>query len=292
MADIPKLISSPPTRLLATSPTLAQKRRARPAPRRSPANSALPTASAARSPARPCRYVPATAASKGASLCPSRLPIRPVKTSPVPPDARPGFPVGLIIVRFSSAMIVYCALQYHRHVKALCRRVRHLVAIRLHFLRAQSHQPAHLPRVRGDDARRMLTFQRRKLVRAGIQSVCIQYERLRRIRHESADQLRGLGVPGYARPERQRCPSLPTTSTHGPRPDCATCARRSRAAAGVIASVSFTSSTSFRLSGQPDINQPAAGPQSRFRPPTPRRRSCRPIRQPPGAGRIRPCARS
>ena len=62
---------------------------------RSPARSpASPRTSAARSPASPWRYTAALSTSAGATPCARSPPAMPVSTSPVPPVAIPGLPVG------------------------------------------------------------------------------------------------------------------------------------------------------------------------------------------------------
>src|SRR5206468_1725894 len=55
---------------------------------------ASPTSAAARSPARPCRYTPSLAAADTSIPWASRPTTRPVRTSPDPPVAIPGLPVG------------------------------------------------------------------------------------------------------------------------------------------------------------------------------------------------------
>ncbi len=58
-----------------------------------------PVLSAAMSPASPWRYTPRIDASRGGRFCPVRDAIMPVRTSPVPAVAMPGFPVLLIKTR-------------------------------------------------------------------------------------------------------------------------------------------------------------------------------------------------
>ena len=48
-----------------------------------------------RSPANPWRYTPLTAAFQGSTPCAQKAAIIPAKTSPLPPLAMPGLPVGL-----------------------------------------------------------------------------------------------------------------------------------------------------------------------------------------------------
>ena len=54
-----------------------------------------PFLEAAKSPAHPCKYTAALAESVRLSPWQINPPSMPVRTSPVPPDAMPGFPVGL-----------------------------------------------------------------------------------------------------------------------------------------------------------------------------------------------------
>ena len=54
-----------------------------------------PISAAQMSPAAPCNHAPHAAASSGCNPCPKRLTMIPASTSPLPPTAIPGLPVGL-----------------------------------------------------------------------------------------------------------------------------------------------------------------------------------------------------
>lgn len=63
-----------------------------------------PSRRAHASPAAPCSQQPQAAAASGSRCCPSRDTIMPASTSPLPPTAMPGLPVGFMYSRSPSVM--------------------------------------------------------------------------------------------------------------------------------------------------------------------------------------------